>query len=149
MQWDSSGENYIQCEIVRFTVINDKYQIQSLSSSRIINCCQGLSETLYTKTQAASTRQRREFVPKTLEDLGMSYQCSLSCDLIITCSGIETSCDLSQTAPHMERSLRGSSSNRSASQLTIISMMINDVLWYIDVIFFAWFLSSVLFCFQC
>ena len=28
---------------------------------------QGLSETLYTKTQAASARQRREFVPKTLE----------------------------------------------------------------------------------
>ena len=28
---------------------------------------QGLSETLYTKTQAASGRQRREFVPKTLE----------------------------------------------------------------------------------
>ena len=28
---------------------------------------QGLSETLYTKTQAASSRQRREFVPKTLE----------------------------------------------------------------------------------
>jgi len=55
---------------------------------------QGLSETLYTKTQAASSRQRREFVPKTLEDLG-----------------IETSCDLSQTAPHLERQLRGSSSN--------------------------------------
>ena len=30
---------------------------------------QGLSETLYTKTQAASGRQRREFVPKTLEVL--------------------------------------------------------------------------------
>ncbi len=28
---------------------------------------QGLSETLYTKTQAASGRQRREFTPKTLE----------------------------------------------------------------------------------
>ena len=56
---------------------------------------QGLSETLYTKTQAASSRQRREFTPKTLEDLG-----------------IETSCDLSMTAPHLERQLRGSSSNR-------------------------------------
>jgi len=55
---------------------------------------QGLSETLYTKTQAASSRQRKEFVPKTLEDLG-----------------IETSCDLSQTAPHLERQMRGSSSN--------------------------------------
>jgi len=61
---------------------------------------QGLSETLYTKTQAASARQRREFVPKTLEDLG-----------------IETSCDLSQTAPHLERQLRGSSSNRPRSEV--------------------------------
>jgi len=61
---------------------------------------QGLSETLYTKTQAASSRQRREFVPKTLEDLG-----------------IETSCDLSQTAPHLERQLRGSSSNRPRSEV--------------------------------
>ena len=26
--------------------------------------------------------------------------------------GIETSCDLSMTAPHLERQLRGSSSNR-------------------------------------
>jgi len=61
---------------------------------------QGLSETLYTKTQAASGRQRREFVPKTLEDLG-----------------IETSCDLSMTAPHLERQLRGSSSNRPRSEV--------------------------------
>jgi len=57
---------------------------------------QGLTETLYSKTQAASTRQRKEFVPKTLEDLG-----------------IETSCDLSLTAPHLERQMRGSGSSRS------------------------------------
>ena len=56
---------------------------------------QGLTETLYSKTQAASTRQRKEFVPKTLEDLG-----------------IETSCDLSLTAPHLERQMRGSGSSR-------------------------------------
>lgn len=65
---------------------------------------QGLSETLYTKTQAASSRQRREFTPKTLEDLG-----------------IETSCDLSQTAPHLERSLRGSSSNSNVNSGNLIS----------------------------
>jgi len=65
---------------------------------------QGLSETLYTKTQAASSRQRREFVPKTLEDLG-----------------IETSCDLSQTAPHLERQLRGSSSNSNITSGNLIS----------------------------
>jgi len=55
---------------------------------------QGLTETLYSKSQAASTRQRKEFVPKTLEDLG-----------------IETSCDLNLTAPHLERQLRGSGSS--------------------------------------
>ena len=38
---------------------------------------------------------RREFTPKTLEDLG-----------------VETSSDLGQTAPHLERSMRSSSSNR-------------------------------------
>jgi len=65
---------------------------------------QGLSETLYTKTQAASSRQRREFTPKTLEDLG-----------------IETSCDLSMTAPHLERQLRGSSSNSNMQSGTLIS----------------------------
>lgn len=65
---------------------------------------QGLSETLYTKTQAASGRQRREFVPKTLEDLG-----------------IETSCDLSMTAPHLERQLRGSSSNSNIPSGNLIS----------------------------
>ena len=68
---------------------------------------QGLSETLYTKTQAASSRQRKEFVPKTLEDLG-----------------IETSCDLSQTAPHLERQLRGSSSNRSVSNYVLFWLRI-------------------------
>ena len=74
---------------------------------------QGLSETLYTKTQAASGRQRREFVPKTLE-----VHCSMLKVLnFVKFSyfqdlGIETSCDLSMTAPHLERQLRGSSSNR-------------------------------------
>jgi len=56
---------------------------------------QGLTETLYSKTQTASSRNRREFTPKTLEDLG-----------------VETSSDLGQTAPHLERSMRSSSSNR-------------------------------------
>jgi len=61
---------------------------------------QGLTETLYSKTKAASSRQRKEFVPKTLDDLG-----------------IETSCDLSLTAPHLERQLRGSgSSSRPRSE---------------------------------
>ena len=46
---------------------------------------QGLTETLYSKTQAASSRKRKEFVPKTLDDLGT-----------------ETSCDLSLIAPHLE-----------------------------------------------
>jgi len=57
---------------------------------------QGLTDTLYSKTTAASSRQRREFVPKTLEDLG-----------------IETSNDYSLSAPAVERALRNSSSNRS------------------------------------
>jgi len=57
---------------------------------------QGLTDTLYSKSQAASSRQRREFTPKTLEDLG-----------------IETSNDYSLTAPAVERALRNSTSNRS------------------------------------
>jgi len=57
---------------------------------------QGLTDTLYSKTTTASSRQRREFTPKTLEDLG-----------------VETSSDYNLTAPSMERSLRNSSSNRS------------------------------------
>jgi len=55
---------------------------------------QGLTDTLYSKSQAASSRQRREFTPKTLEDLG-----------------IETSNDYSLTAPAVERALRNSTSN--------------------------------------
>ena len=45
---------------------------------------QGLSETLYTKTQAASARQRREFTPKTLE---VSRMYSALCSDISQCSG--------------------------------------------------------------
>ena len=45
---------------------------------------QGLSETLYTKTQAASARQRREFTPKTLE---VSRLYSALCSDISQCSG--------------------------------------------------------------
>ena len=45
---------------------------------------QGLSETLYTKTQAASARQRREFTPKTLE---VSRLYSVLCSDISQCSG--------------------------------------------------------------
>ena len=47
---------------------------------------QGLSETLYTKTQAASSRQRREFVPKTLEveSFGLELHLQMfSCDRIL------------------------------------------------------------------
>merc|ERR1719242_774723 len=65
---------------------------------------QGLTETLYSKSQAASTRQRKEFVPKTLEDLG-----------------IETSCDLNLTAPHLERQLRGSGSSSNIPSGNLIS----------------------------
>ena len=32
---------------------------------------QGLTETLYQKTNLASARNRKEFTPKTLEDLGV------------------------------------------------------------------------------
>jgi len=55
---------------------------------------QGLTDTLYSKTNSASSRQRREFTPKTLEDLG-----------------VETSSDYNITAPSVERALRNSSSN--------------------------------------
>jgi len=65
---------------------------------------QGLTETLYSKTQAASSRQRKEFVPKTLDDLG-----------------IETSCDLSLTAPHLERQMRGSGSSSNIPSGNLIS----------------------------
>jgi len=57
---------------------------------------QGLTDTLYSKTTSASSRQRREFTPKTLEDLG-----------------VETSSEYNLSAPAVERALRNSSSNRS------------------------------------
>jgi len=57
---------------------------------------QGLTDTLYTKTNDASSRSRRDFNPKTLEDLG-----------------VDTSSDYNLAAPSVERSLRPSSSNRS------------------------------------
>ena len=50
----------------------------------MIMILQGLSETLYTKTQAASARQRREFTPKTLE---VSRLYSVLCCDISQCSG--------------------------------------------------------------
>ena len=50
----------------------------------MIMILQGLSETLYTKTQAASARQRREFTPKTLE---VSRLYSALCSDISQCSG--------------------------------------------------------------
>lgn len=55
---------------------------------------QGLTDTLYSKTTSASSRQRREFTPKTLEDLG-----------------VETSSEYNLSAPAVERALRNSSSN--------------------------------------
>jgi len=58
---------------------------------------QGLTEVLYSKTNEASSRSRREFTPKTLEDLGVE----LSSDLNLA------------NNPHAERALRASSSNRS------------------------------------
>ena len=48
-------------------------QVLTTQRAHVLDCyqpsinIQGLSETLYTKTQAASSRQRREFTPKTLE----------------------------------------------------------------------------------
>ena len=68
----------------------------SVRSLTDLSCVQGLTDTLYSKTNAASSRQRREFTPKTLEDLG-----------------VETSSDYNLTAPAVERALRPSSSNRS------------------------------------
>ena len=87
LEYHRQCSEILQVLATQWTQVMDCYQL-SMNN-------QGLSETLYTKTQAASSRQRREFTPKTLEDLG-----------------IETSCDLSMTAPHLERQLRGSSSNR-------------------------------------
>jgi len=60
------------------------------------NILQGLTDTLYEKTSNASSRPRRDFNPKTLEDLG-----------------VDTSSDYNLAAPNIERSLRPSSSNRS------------------------------------
>merc|ERR1719431_2269916 len=60
---------------------------------------QGLTEVLYSKTNEASSRSRREFTPKTLEDLG-----------------VELSNDFAVANPHAERALRSSSSNRSGSE---------------------------------
>jgi len=65
---------------------------------------QGLTDTLYAKTTAASSRQRREFTPKTLEDLG-----------------VETSNDYTLTAPSVERAMRPSSSNRSDQRSSSIA----------------------------
>ncbi|XP_023346476.1 endophilin-A [Eurytemora carolleeae] len=47
---------------------------------------QSLTDTLYTKTNEASSREKREFTPKTLEDLG-----------------VETSSDYNIAAPNQER----------------------------------------------
>jgi len=60
---------------------------------------QGLTETLYSKSTVASSRQRREFTPKTLDDLG-----------------IDTNNDYTMSAPAVERALRNSSSNRSGTR---------------------------------
>merc|ERR1719300_214235 len=65
---------------------------------------QGLTDTLYSKTTAASSRQRREFTPKTLEDLG-----------------IETNGDYTLTAPAVERAMRPSSSNSNIPSGALIS----------------------------
>ena len=61
----------------------------------LIKLVQSLTDTLYSKSKTASSRQRKEFTPKTLEDLG-----------------IETCNDYSLTAPAVERALRNSTSNR-------------------------------------
>jgi len=60
---------------------------------------QSLTDTLYTKTNEASARSKREFTPKTLEDLG-----------------VETSSDYNLAAPNAERALRNSGSNRSREE---------------------------------
>jgi endophilin-A len=59
---------------------------------------QGMTDTLYTKTNSASSRSRREFTPKTLEDLG-----------------VEMSNDF-QPNPQAERAMRSASSSRSGEQ---------------------------------
>lgn len=60
---------------------------------------QSLTDTLYTKTNDAGARTRREFTPKTLEDLG-----------------VDTTGDYSSgggvTAPNAERAMRNSNSSR-------------------------------------
>jgi len=65
---------------------------------------QGLTETLYQKTNLASGRQRREFVPKTLEDLG-----------------VDTTGDYALQDPRLERQLRSSGSNSNIPGGTLIS----------------------------
>lgn len=65
---------------------------------------QGLTETLYQKTNLASGRQRREFVPKTLEDLG-----------------VDTTGDYALHDPRLERQLRNSGSNSNIPGGTLIS----------------------------
>jgi len=63
---------------------------------------QSLTDTLYSKTNDASSRSRREFTPKTLEDLG-----------------VETSSDYNLSDPNKERSLRNSNSNRSRDSRSV------------------------------
>jgi len=65
---------------------------------------QGLTETLYQKTNLASGRQRREFVPKTLEDLG-----------------VDTTGDYAMQDPRLERQLRSDGSNSNIPGGTLIS----------------------------
>jgi len=65
---------------------------------------QGLTETLYQKTNLASGRQRREFVPKTLEDLG-----------------VDTTGDYAMQDPRLERQLRSDGSNSNIPGGALIS----------------------------
>lgn len=65
---------------------------------------QGLTETLYQKTNLASSRQRKEFTPKTLEDLG-----------------VDTTGDYAMADPRMERQLRNSGSSSNMAGGTLIS----------------------------
>jgi len=65
---------------------------------------QGLTETLYQKTNLASSRQRKEFTPKTLEDLG-----------------VDTTGDYAMADPRMERNLRNSGSSSNMAGGTLIS----------------------------
>jgi len=63
---------------------------------------QGLTDTLYQKTNLASSRARKEFTPKTLEDLG-----------------VDTTGDYANNDPRLERQLRNSgSSSRERSSST-------------------------------